>query len=76
MIFKRDLADAINDLIDLAFSLAERICVLESAVEELEKRSCECKKDDLEKAIEDVAKPKRRSSSASSKNKSTKPVKK
>lgn len=76
MIFKKDLVDAINDLIDLTFSLSERICVLESAVKELEDKSCECKKNDLEKAIEDVAKPKRRDNSASSKNKTKKTAKK
>lgn len=72
MIFKRDLLAGLDELTYQVLEQGRRIKGLEEEVKRLKKKTCECKKDRLEKAIESVTEPKRRGRPAGSKNKKQK----
>lgn len=76
MIFKRKLLRAVDELTCQVIQQGMTIRSLEEDVRKLKKQTCKCEKNRLEKAIEDVTKPKSRGRPAGSKNKSTKSVKK
>lgn len=75
MIFKRDLLRAVDELTCQIIEQGMAIRSLEEDVRKLKKQTCKCEKNRLEKAIEDVTKPKRRGRPVGSKNKTTKSAK-
>ena len=72
MIFKRDLLAGLDELTYQVLEQGRRIKDLEEEVKRLKRKSYECKKDRLEKAIESVTEPKRRGRPVGSKNKKQK----